>query len=74
MPRTVEIADAQATLSEIIASLGPNDEVVIVHEHRPVARIVSTRKAQARFGSCKDMLTIFEDDDEHLNDFKKHMS
>ena len=73
MPKTVEIEDAQISLSEIIASLGPNEEVIIVRHQKPVARIVSTNRLQPRFGSCRGMLTIIEDDDEHLNDFVEYM-
>lgn len=73
MSRTIEITDAQATLNEIIASLGPNDEVVIVQGQKPVARIVAPRKGRPQFGGCKGMLTIEEEDSEHLRDFEEYM-
>jgi hypothetical protein len=34
---------------------------------------VKTPKLQPRFGSCKGMLTIVSDDDEHLKDFAEYM-
>lgn len=70
---TVSIDEAQARLKDIIARLGPDDEVVITNQAGPVARIVSTRKKQPVFGSCKGLLTIVDDDDEHLEDFKEYM-
>ena len=73
MLKTVEIGDAQATLSEIIASLQPGDEVVIMHGQTPVARILPAPKGQPQFGSCKGMLTIVEEDGEHLEDFGEYM-
>jgi antitoxin (DNA-binding transcriptional repressor) of toxin-antitoxin stability system len=73
MVRTVEIDVAQATLSEIIAGLGPGEEIVIVRNRQPVARIVPTRQASPRFGSCRGLLTIVEEDDEHLADFEEYM-
>lgn len=73
MVRTVELDIAQATLSEIIAALGPGDEVLIVRNQQPVARIVPTTQAKPQFGNCKGMLTIVEEDDEHLADFEDYM-
>jgi antitoxin (DNA-binding transcriptional repressor) of toxin-antitoxin stability system len=73
MSTSIGIDEAQATLEEIIAGMGPNDEIVIIDQHRPIARILPTGKPQPRFGSCKGMLTIVDDDDEHLADFKDYM-
>lgn len=73
MVRTIELDVAQATLSEIIAALGPGEEIVIVQNRQPVARIVPTRQAKPQFGSCRGLLTIAEEDDEHLADFEEYM-
>jgi antitoxin (DNA-binding transcriptional repressor) of toxin-antitoxin stability system len=73
MTKTVEIDVAQSTLSEIIAGLAPDDEVVIVQNRRPVARLSAPKKGRPQFGSCKGMLTIVEEDDEHLKDFEEYM-
>jgi len=73
MTKTVELAAAQAKLGEIIAGLGPGEEVLVVRDRQPVARIVSATKGKPRFGGCKGMLTIVEDDDEHLKDFEQYM-
>lgn len=73
MLTTVAIEEAQAKLKDIIAKLGPKDEVVITEHNRPIARLVPTAKPQPQFGSCQGMLTIVEEDDEHLKDFKDYM-
>lgn len=72
MAASIGIDEAQAELKDIIAWLGPDDEVVITDRHRPVARILATVKPQPQFGSCKGMLTIV-DDDEHPADFEDYM-
>ncbi len=73
MTKTVELDVAQATLSELIAGLKPDDEVVIVQNQKTVARIVPPKRGAPKFGSCKGMLMIISDDDEHLKDFAEYM-
>jgi antitoxin (DNA-binding transcriptional repressor) of toxin-antitoxin stability system len=73
MTKTVELDVAQATLSELIAGLGPDEEVLIVRNHQPVARIVSSKTGKPQFGSCQGLLTIVEEDDEHLKDFEEYL-
>jgi antitoxin (DNA-binding transcriptional repressor) of toxin-antitoxin stability system len=75
MSLTISIEEAQATLADLIDKLGPGEEVVITKDAQPVAelRSLTTGKPQPRFGSCKGMLTIVTDDEEHLEDFKEYM-
>ncbi|MEX1026748.1 MAG: hypothetical protein WD049_01890 [Candidatus Paceibacterota bacterium] len=73
MTKTVELDVAQATLSELIAGMGPNDEVVIVQNHQPLARIRLSAKGEPQFGSCKGLLQIVQEDNEHLADFTEYM-
>ena len=72
---TMSIKEVQATLPEIISKLGPGEEVVNTKDNQPVAelRSLATGKPQPRFGSCKGMLTIVTEDEEHLEDFKEYM-
>lgn len=75
MTKTVELEVAKATLSELIADLKPDEEVVIVQNHKPVARIVSpgiTRPSRIP-GLMKGKLTVVAEDDEHLKDFEEYM-
>ncbi len=73
MTKTIELDVAQSTLKEIVANLKPDDEVVVVQNRKPVARIVASKSGKPTFGSCKGLLTIVEDDDEHLKDFESYM-
>ncbi len=73
MTKTVELDIAQTTLKELIAGLKPDEEVVIVQNHKPLARIRASKKGTPRFGSCKGLLTILEEDEEHLKGFEDYM-
>jgi antitoxin (DNA-binding transcriptional repressor) of toxin-antitoxin stability system len=75
MTTNVTIEEAQAKLPEIIGTLAPGDEIVITQGNQPVAelRAVAAAKPRPQFGSCRGMLTIVAEDDEHLEDFKEYM-
>jgi antitoxin (DNA-binding transcriptional repressor) of toxin-antitoxin stability system len=73
---TATIEEAQAHLATLIARLKPGEEVVIVERDRPVARLVGERIAKTgprQPGSAIGKLTIVEDDDAHLEDFREYM-
>lgn len=73
-PTLVPLEEAKARLGELIEHLAPGDEIVITQDDRPLARLVATSaRALPQFGSCKGMLTIVSDDDEHLEHFKEYM-
>jgi hypothetical protein len=42
MTKNVELDVAQATLSELVAGLTPDDDIVIMKDHKPVAKLVAT--------------------------------
>ena len=74
---TMSIEEVQATLPEIISQLGPGEEVLIIQDNRPVAKLISQSRAARqprRPGSAKGILTIVSEDEEHLEDFKEYMS
>jgi antitoxin (DNA-binding transcriptional repressor) of toxin-antitoxin stability system len=75
MLSSISIEEVQATLPDIIGKLGPGEEVVITKDDQPVATLRSLVIGipQPRFGSCKGMLTIVTEDEEHLEDFKEYM-
>jgi antitoxin (DNA-binding transcriptional repressor) of toxin-antitoxin stability system len=76
MSPRISLEEAQATLSEIIGTLGPGEEVVITKDDQPVAKLVGQQKAARRSpqpGSAKGMLIINVEDEEHLEDFKAYM-
>ena len=76
MPMTISLNEASTRLPDLIASLAPDEEVVITDHQRPVARLVGgAAEPQQRPGPglCKGMITIHADDEEHLADFKEYM-
>jgi prevent-host-death family protein len=72
---TVTIEEAQAKLPELIDKLVLGEEVIITRNQQPVAQLIPPPAAQPQpvFGSCKGMLTIVSEDEEHLEDFKEYM-
>lgn len=73
MSTIVEVDVAEAKLKELIAGLGPNDEVVIVEKQKPIARLVAPKPGRPQFGSCRGLITAVAEDDEHLKDFVDYM-
>jgi prevent-host-death family protein len=71
----VTIEEAQAKLAELIDKITLGEEVIITRSQLPVAQLIPlpSAKSQPVFGSCKGMLTIVAEDDEHLEDFKEYM-
>jgi antitoxin (DNA-binding transcriptional repressor) of toxin-antitoxin stability system len=75
MPTTT-IEDAQNRLSVWISQLKPGEELVIIQRDRPVARLVAEPLPAVKArqpGSAIGKLTIIEDDDSHLEDFRDYM-
>ena len=72
---TVTIEEAQAGLPELIENLLLGEELVITRDGRPVARLMRENRSSwpCQPGTAKGMLTIHEDDDEHLADFREYM-
>jgi prevent-host-death family protein len=74
--RTVTLEEAQAHLSEMIDRLQPGDTLVITRNEKPVARLLvdeTPKRKPRKAGSAKGLLTILQDDDEHLKDFEEYM-
>lgn len=72
---TISVDQAQSTLKELIRRASQGETVVITDDNRPVAelRSVAAAKPAPTFGSCKGMLTILAEDEEHLKDFAEYM-
>lgn len=76
---SVSLQEAQANLSTLIHNLKPGDEVVILENDQPVARLVSepakpTSNLRPAPGLGKGFITVISDDDEHLKDFEEYIS
>jgi antitoxin (DNA-binding transcriptional repressor) of toxin-antitoxin stability system len=73
---TVTLEEAQAHLPELIDRLQPGETLVITRKEKPVARLLveeSPQRKPRKAGSGKGLLTIIQDDDEHLKDFEEYM-
>ena len=73
----VTIEEAQAKLPELIDKLTPGEEVVIIRNEQPIARLVGeprhVRKPRQP-GSAKGKILYMADDfDAPLEDFKEYM-
>ncbi|MBI3413851.1 MAG: type II toxin-antitoxin system Phd/YefM family antitoxin [Verrucomicrobia bacterium] len=70
--QTVELAEAQARLKELVESLAPGEEIVIEKNHHPVARLLPTSSRQPRplseFAGKYQPLPQAEQDDLKLHD------
>jgi antitoxin (DNA-binding transcriptional repressor) of toxin-antitoxin stability system len=74
MSLTISIEQASTQLEGLVRALGPNDEIVLTDNDKPVARIVPNGSPSRRTpGAWKGILTIVSDDDEHLEDFRDYM-
>lgn len=72
----ISLEDARDRLADLIAGLGPGEEVQITEDDRPVARLVGEprhRTEPRKPGSAVGLLVVVEDDDEHLEDFRDYM-
>jgi antitoxin (DNA-binding transcriptional repressor) of toxin-antitoxin stability system len=73
---SVTLSEAQEKLPEIIASLHPGEELQILQNNTPIARLIPEPKSQRQPrqpGSAIGTLTILDDDDDHLQDFAAYM-
>jgi len=74
---TVTIDEAQAKLPELIAKLTPGEELMIIRDKQPVARLVGERRPARKPrqpGSARDKILYMADDfDAPLDDFNEYM-
>lgn len=73
---TVTLQEAQARLSEIITNLLPGEEIQILDQNGPVARLIiekTTPRKPRKAGSARGQITIVSEDDDHLKDFAEYM-
>ena len=70
--QTVELAEAQRRLAELIDKLVPGDEIIIERGQKPVARLTSTQapaKLKRQFGSAKGKIMFHDGWDDPCEDF-----
>lgn len=76
MSATITVEDAQARLKELIGQLAQGEEVILTENLMPVAKLIGQRPPARKPrlpGTCKGMITLAVEDEEHLNDFEEYM-
>ena len=73
----ITLSEASQHLPKLIESAISGEEIVITKDDLPVAKLVPVPpqpvKRRPKFGSAKGLVTISDDFDEPLEDFKDYM-
>lgn len=71
----VNIHEAKTHLSRLIQEVLEGKEVIIAKKNKPLVKLVlmTEAKTKRQLGSAKDLISISEDFDEPLEDFKNYM-
>ena len=68
----IDIAQAKEHLDELIEMVKRGEEVAIAIDFKPVVKLVPVKR-RLQAGSAKGLITISDDFDEPLEDFKDYM-
>ena len=71
----ITLEQAQTDLEQLIAGLRPGEEILILQNDQPIARLVTEPKPSGEPrtpGSAVGKLWIVAEDDEHLDDFRQY--
>ena len=74
--RQVSMAEASEHLAQFIDAALKGEEIVIMKSDRPVVKLAPlelTPKRRPRFGSAEGLITMSDDFDKPLEDFKEYM-
>jgi prevent-host-death family protein len=71
----IELEQAAGRFAELVAQVGDGDEVVITRDHQPVAKLVAVEQPVAKraLGTARGLITIADDFDAPLEEFKEYM-
>ena len=71
----INLDEASKHLPDLIEAALRGEEIVIAKDDQPVVKLtpVSPVKGRPQFGSAKGLVTISDDFDEPLEDFKDYM-
>lgn len=73
----VNFADASKHLPELIEAAISGEEIIITKDEQPVVKLVPVpplnKRRPAKAGTAKGLITIADDFDEPLEDFKDYM-
>jgi prevent-host-death family protein len=70
----IDLKKAQAHLAALVEQAQRGEEVILTDAGQPVAKIIpiSQGKPQRQFGSARGLITMAEDFDEPLEDFRDY--
>jgi prevent-host-death family protein len=74
--KTIDITQALLEISELIEKAADGEEIIITKNNQPLVKLVSLQafpKRHPLFGSDQDLISITDDFDEPLEDFKDYM-
>lgn len=71
----ITVNEASQHLRDLIEAALNGEEIIIIKDNQPVVKLipVSPVKRHSKFGSAKGLVTISDDFDEPLEDFKEYM-
>ncbi len=73
----ITLAQASQQLPELVEAAINGEEIIITKDEQPVVKLTSvtqeTKRRPAKAGSAKGLITISDDFDEPLEDFKDYM-
>ena len=73
---TIDINIALPQIKELLEIASTGEEIIITQNNQPMVKLVSVQPLNKRpslFGSDKDIISISDDFDEPLEDFKDYM-
>ncbi|CCQ52683.1 MULTISPECIES: type II toxin-antitoxin system Phd/YefM family antitoxin [Crocosphaera] len=73
---TIDINQALPQIKKLLEIASTGEEIIITENNQPMVKLVSIKKDKKRpslFGSDKDIISISDDFDEPLEDFKDYM-
>lgn len=71
MTLEVDIEEAQQRLLDLIQAVEQGDAVIITRHRQPLIQLIPV--PQPQFGSARGLLTIADDFDAPLDDFREYM-
>jgi prevent-host-death family protein len=71
----IDITEAQQRFLELIQAAARGESIVITKDTHPLVQIIAAHEetAQPTFGSARGLITIAEDFDAPLDDFREYM-
>ncbi|MBD1804383.1 MAG: type II toxin-antitoxin system prevent-host-death family antitoxin [Symplocastrum torsivum CPER-KK1] len=73
----ITLTEASQHLSDLIEAALKGEEIIITKDNKPVVKLVAVSSVKKRWpakaGSAKGLVTISDDFDEPLEDFKDYM-